>query len=65
MQKQESILPTGSDAPNTDEKLLSETNALVCVAGAKTKTRNRYIKIHLKGHIYMQIEMKLSHSITN
>lgn len=31
---QVSILPTGSDAPNTDEKLLSETNALVCGAGA-------------------------------
>lgn len=30
------ILPTGSLAPNTDEKLLSETNALDCVAGAKS-----------------------------
>lgn len=29
------ILPTASVAPNTDEKLLSETNALVCVAGAE------------------------------
>lgn len=29
------LLPTASVAPNTDEKLLSETNALVCVAGAE------------------------------
>lgn len=29
------FLPTASVAPNTDEKLLSETNALVCVAGAE------------------------------
>lgn len=30
------ILPTASVVPNTDEKLLSETNALVCVAGAES-----------------------------
>lgn len=31
------FLPTGSVAPKTDEKLLSDTNAFVCVAGAKIK----------------------------
>lgn len=33
------VLPTGSVAPNTDEKLLSDTNALDCGAGAKLKKK--------------------------
>lgn len=37
MYDETSILPTGSVAPKTDEKLLSETNAFACGAGAKIK----------------------------
>lgn len=36
------ILPTGSVAPNTDEKLLSDTNALDCCAGAVKKKSNYF-----------------------
>lgn len=36
------ILPTGSVAPNTDEKLLSDTNALLCDAGAKFNETIRF-----------------------
>lgn len=40
------ILPTGSVLPNTDEKLLSETNALVCCAGAKMEKRTVHFWVH-------------------
>lgn len=35
------FLPTGSEAPNTEEKLLSETNALAGGAATKPKRRNK------------------------
>lgn len=34
------VLPTGSVAPNTEEKLLSETNAFAGGAATKPKRRN-------------------------
>lgn len=47
---QVSILPTGSVVPNTDEKLLSETNALVCEAGTEAIENEHFFFVIINWH---------------